>query len=43
MMVFSEEPKISELEWVADPRDPSGYAAVQARAGAGARVVGPPR
>jgi len=42
-MSFSEEPKMSELEWVTDPKDPSGWSAVVARPNAGARLVGHPR
>jgi ssDNA-binding replication factor A large subunit len=42
-MVFTEEPKMSEVEWVADPKAASGWTAVQARAGAGARLAGHPR
>lgn len=39
-MIFNEEPKMSELEWVADPSDPNSYTAVVSRANAGARLAG---
>lgn len=39
-MVFSEDPKMSESEWVADPKDPNNWIATQARPHAGSRIVG---